>query len=94
MGGIEIQEIKFFERGMQYDRRWMLVDLDGEFITQRSFAKMALFHCSIVDKLIVSYEGSSIEIDLDQYSENKILTTVWENEVNGDIKINSWNTFI
>ena len=93
LGGIEVQEIKFFERGMQYDRRWMLVNLDGEFITQRSLAKMTLFHCSIDDKLIVSYEGSSIEIDLDQYSENKILTTVWENEVNAyevNTNISEW----
>ena len=81
MGGIELQGANCLERGMQYDRRWMLVDMDGEFITQRSVAKMALFHCKIDAKLYVSIEGNSISIDMDEYSDVKILTTVWENEV-------------
>ena len=81
MGGIELQEAKFLERGMQYDRRWMLVDMYGEFITQRTVARMALFQCKIDTKLHVSYEGSSISFDMYEYSDVKILTTVWENEV-------------
>lgn len=81
MGGIELKESKLLERGMQYDRRWMLVDMDGEFITQRTVPRMALFQCMIDIKLNVSFEGSSISIEMDEYSDVKILTTVWENEV-------------
>ena len=81
MGGIELQEAILLERGMQYDRRWMLVDMDGEFITQRTVARIALFQCKIDTELHVSYEGSSISMDLEEYSDVKILTTVWENEV-------------
>jgi uncharacterized protein YcbX len=35
------------ERGLQYDRRWMLVDAQNHFLTQRKLAKMALFKVSI-----------------------------------------------
>ncbi len=32
------------DRGFKYDRRWMLVDADGMFLTQRTHPKMALFN--------------------------------------------------
>ena len=39
--GIEVQRSRCTERGLEHDRRWMVVDRDGEFITQRSHPKMA-----------------------------------------------------
>ncbi|MBL0230137.1 MAG: MOSC N-terminal beta barrel domain-containing protein [Moraxellaceae bacterium] len=30
--------------GLQHDRRWLLVDDEGKFITQRQYAQMALIH--------------------------------------------------
>jgi uncharacterized protein YcbX len=35
------------ERGLQYDRRWMLVDAQNHFLTQRKLAGMALLKVSI-----------------------------------------------
>jgi uncharacterized protein YcbX len=45
LGGIALSEAKVERRGLQYDRRWMLVDQDNKFITQREYPRMAL--CSI-----------------------------------------------
>ncbi|MCH7963957.1 MAG: MOSC N-terminal beta barrel domain-containing protein [Bacteroidetes bacterium] len=42
LGGISLQSSAVEERGLQYDRRWMLVDEVNHFITQRSFPQMAL----------------------------------------------------
>lgn len=81
LGGIDVQEANLLERGMQYDRRWMLVDMDGVFISQRTDARLALFNCMIDGHLNVSYQDSEINIDLDEYSSVRILTTVWEHEV-------------
>lgn len=81
MGGIELQEANMFERGVQFDRRWMLVDKDGEFITQRTVSKIALFQCRIDNALHVSYKRETISWGFEEYTDVKILTTVWENEV-------------
>lgn len=35
-GGIALQQAELTPRGLRYDRRWMLVDASGEFVSQRS----------------------------------------------------------
>jgi uncharacterized protein YcbX len=42
LGGIALNEAKVEARGLQYDRRWLLVDRDDKFITQREYSRMAL----------------------------------------------------
>ena len=42
LGGIALSEAKVEARGLQYDRRWLLVDQDDKFITQREYPRMAL----------------------------------------------------
>jgi hypothetical protein len=41
-GGISLDAALLEPRGLQYDRRWMLVDDDGMFISQRTCPRMAL----------------------------------------------------
>lgn len=41
LGGIRLQSTNLTPQGVQYDRRWMLVDANGQFLTQRQFPKMA-----------------------------------------------------
>lgn len=45
LSGIALSEAKVEARGLQYDRRWLLVDDAGTFLTQREYSRMAL--CSI-----------------------------------------------
>lgn len=42
IGGVELNTANCLEQGLEYDRRMMLVDKDGIFITQRDFVRMAL----------------------------------------------------
>ena len=57
LGGISLQSAKVEERGLQYDRRWMLVDKNGMFLTQREHPQMALLQVNIKeDKLEVSHK--------------------------------------
>ena len=37
LGGIRLMEADVEERGFRYDRRWMLVDAEGVFVTQRVY---------------------------------------------------------
>lgn len=42
MGGVELQHATIDRFGIERDRRWMLVDDDGKFITQRKVPQMTL----------------------------------------------------
>ncbi|MBU1822692.1 MAG: MOSC domain-containing protein, partial [Bacteroidetes bacterium] len=41
LGGIRLNNSRVQERGLQYDRRWMLVDPAGKFLTQRTVHEMS-----------------------------------------------------
>jgi uncharacterized protein len=47
LGGFSVTEAKVTATGFQHDRRWMLVDKDGTFITQRQIPVMALLQTTI-----------------------------------------------
>ncbi len=48
LGGIRVKSAKIFEKGLEHDRRWMLIDSDNEFMSQRLYPKMALFKLQVV----------------------------------------------
>lgn len=47
LGGISISSAKVTDRGFEYDRRWMLVDANNRFITQRELPTMALLQVEL-----------------------------------------------
>ena len=55
--GIALTEAKVEKRGLQYDRRWMLVDMNNKFFTQREFPKMAT--------ISISTESTGLKIDVE-----------------------------
>lgn len=52
LAGISLTSARIQEKGMQYDRRWMLLDSHGMFMTQRTFPMMALLQPVINDGII------------------------------------------
>ena len=56
LGGIEVSSAMLTERGFEHDRRWMLVDANNRFISQRELPELALLKVSIIDQgLKVTY---------------------------------------
>lgn len=49
LAGINVTEAIVEGRGLQYDRRWMITDTAGKFITQRDFPKMAMLDVMITN---------------------------------------------
>lgn len=49
LGGVSLREAQLTARGLQWDRRWMLLDMEGNFLTQRQHPKMALLQVSLHD---------------------------------------------
>ena len=45
--GVGLDEAVVEPRGLAYDRRWMLVDADGTFLTQREHARLALIRTQV-----------------------------------------------
>jgi uncharacterized protein len=49
LGGIRLTKALTEEKGLQYDRRWMIIDEENVFITQRIFNKMALIDVALLE---------------------------------------------
>jgi uncharacterized protein YcbX len=47
--GIPLTEARCTDRGIEHDRRWMLVDREGQFLTQRDHPRMATVWTEIQD---------------------------------------------
>jgi uncharacterized protein YcbX len=47
LGGIPVSSAKVTDRGFEYDRRWMLVDFNNRFLTQRELPTMALLQVNL-----------------------------------------------
>lgn len=62
LGGILVSSAQLTDRGFQYDRRWMLVDEQNRFLTQRQYPQMALLQTGITDKgIAVWHKHNSID---------------------------------
>jgi hypothetical protein len=44
LGGFEVPKARITDRGLEHDRRWMLVDDQGRFVSQREIQEMACLH--------------------------------------------------
>lgn len=86
LGGISLNKGIVEERGLRFDRRMMIVDENGIFMTQRDFPQMALLKPKIVDgNLIVTHSSSnhSIILPVDPISDTlsgKIKVKIWDDE--------------
>jgi uncharacterized protein YcbX len=47
LGGISLDKARVTDRGLEFDRRWMLVHGDHQILTQRERPEMALMKVSI-----------------------------------------------
>jgi uncharacterized protein len=60
LGGIAVSSVNITDRGFEHDRRWMLIDENNRFLTQREIAEMALLHTEILqDGLKISHKEDS-----------------------------------
>ena len=69
LSGITLQWIPIEKRGFLFDRLWMVVETDGEFLTQREIPKMALIKTDVDNEHLTlsapQIESISVPIDFD-----------------------------
>lgn len=81
--GIDLQESKVEHRGLQYDRRWIITDKRGEFLSQREFAAMARIQTAInEDELVLTAPtGSWVATPLEATDGSTKVVQVWSARV-------------
>lgn len=93
LGGIALQQALVTGRGLQYDRRYMLVDEHNVFMTQRTLHKMALFRLALHENgFTVRYGNEQLIIPFEMKGE-QITVTVWDDTVlavRADDRYNEW----
>ncbi len=80
LGGISLEKSVVEKRGLQFDRRWMLVDENNQFLTQRELPKMATIGLELTEKgLSVSAENfGNLLIPYKPVGDEKIEVRVWQ----------------
>ena len=88
LGGISLQTSDVEDRGLKYDRRWVLVDEINKFFTQRDFPEMALIKVAVKnDGLHLQHKGKNIEslkvpFDYDHSKRDNVV--IWDDAVVGE----------
>ncbi len=83
LGGVRVKEAKVLPKGLQHDRRWMLIADENRFMTQREHPVLSLFKQTLIPKGVeVSFNGRTIDIDFDSGLVGDIMqATIWEDSV-------------
>ena len=84
LGGIRLNFANITTRGLENDRRFMLVDENGRFLSQREHPQLAIFQTKIEgDFLKITHKktGQILSINLSSNSQLTPLTvTIWDDE--------------
>jgi uncharacterized protein YcbX len=92
--GISLNEAAVEDRGLQHDRRWMLVDGYYKFLTQREFPVMAKIAITMDgDKLSAECDGRRIEVPTQPRTDEYKTTKIWTSTVRSEVypeEISAW----
>lgn len=80
--GVALDECLLIETGLEFDRAWMVVDSEGEFVSQRELPRMALVGCTLKhSELVLRAPGMlALHLALDTV-EQPTRVRVWNDEV-------------
>jgi len=94
LSGISLKSAAVEKRGLQFDRRWMLIDEKQNFLTQRNFPKMATVGVEILENgLRVSQSNHESVIPFEPNTNKTESVKIWSNKCRAQVyedKINEW----
>lgn len=82
-GGISLTAGQLDDRGLQHDRRWMVVDEQNTFLTQRKFPRMALISVELAAERLVVHAPSMHDLGVPFRLQNPetLRVRVWDDVV-------------
>lgn len=81
-GGVELDEVLVIETGLEFDRAWMLVDDQGEFVSQRELPRLVLVSCDLRHSEVVLRAPGMLALHLALDAvEAPVRVRVWRDEV-------------
>jgi len=97
MKGIEVAEARATERGLEHDRRWMVVDPAGEFFTQRSHPRLATVWTELVQGALelAAPDVGTVAVPLEPESSTPQRVRVWNSIVDAlpvSARVDAWLT--
>lgn len=82
LSGLTLKTAEVTERGLKYDRRWMLVDEHHKFISQRTFPELCFFKITMDENgFIVHYKNERLAIPFEWHEGFKIKVEIWDDKV-------------
>lgn len=83
--GIDLSEAQCTDRGLRHDRRWMVVDAAGDFLSQREHPRMATVWTEIVEDVLAlaAPDVGSVEVPIEAGPSRaaRIRVRVWDSVV-------------
>ncbi|HEX9105929.1 MAG TPA: MOSC N-terminal beta barrel domain-containing protein [Longimicrobiales bacterium] len=81
--GLPLEQAQLDELGFRHDRRWMVVDQDGGFVSQRSDPRLALLRpCISGDALLLEAPGQSpLTLPLQPPQRGAVPVRIWRDDV-------------
>ncbi len=80
--GVALDQVMLTETGLEFDRAWMVVDAQGQFVTQRALPRMALIQPQLKTfEMVLRAPGMlALHVQLDKV-EQAVQATVWQDTV-------------
>jgi uncharacterized protein YcbX len=84
LGGFSVPDIRLTDRGLEHDRRWMLIDPDGRFLSQRECQAMACLHCAAHGngfRVTDVRNGNTVDVPWSLQEAERVKAKVWDDDV-------------
>ncbi len=82
-GAVFLQEAEVEERGLKFDRRWLVTDESGRFLTQREVPQLATIRPQLrEDTLELRCGDARLDIPLHPHEGEPVRVQIWRDEVN------------
>jgi len=86
VSGESLKEGTVLPEGFKHDRRWMIVDNNGKFLTQRKYHKMALIKAQIAENYLYLNIPNQPEKKIEIKNNNDWMeVTVWKDKVKSQV---------
>lgn len=81
LGGISCQSARAEEMGFENDRRWMLIDENNQFISQREHPILSQFQPQISEnKMEITYHDKKHAFLINESTGDPILVSIWDDQ--------------